>query len=133
MTLNLFGEENKKENNEIGLKYTKKIEQPIYEPKNKKPHILELYNKKKSKDLINRIEKSNITQEEKDFLIEASKRHIVFNYEKIADYYANSNKEMQELMEDSALVIIDFNKAIEQGYVKMCKAIEQSYMNDYEK
>ena len=26
------------------------------------------------------------------------------------------SKEVQELMEDSALVIIDFNKAIENGY-----------------
>ena len=34
-------------------------------------------------------------------------------------------------MEDSALVIIDFNKAIENGYVKLSKEIEQSYLADY--
>ena len=31
---------------------------------------------------------------------------------------------MQELMEDSALVIIDFNDAIAKGYVKLNKRIE---------
>ena len=34
---------------------------------------------------------------------------------------------MQELMEDSALVIIDFEKAIENGYVKLTKDIAESY------
>jgi hypothetical protein len=32
---------------------------------------------------------------------------------------------MQELMEKSALVIIDFNDAIANGYVKMSKNIEK--------
>ena len=53
----------------------------------------------------------------------AASRHLVFDYSKIADYYSHSNKEMQELMEDSALVIIDFKKAIEDGYVKLTKEI----------
>ena len=74
---------------------------------------------------------SNIEKEEKEFLIKAAYRHTVFNYQSIADFYAHSNKEVQELMEDSALVIIDFNKAIENGYVKLSKEIEQSYLADY--
>jgi hypothetical protein len=35
-------------------------------------------------------------------------------------------------MEDSALVIIDFNKAIENGYVKVSDKIKEQYLNEYE-
>ena len=126
---NLFGQEfaPKKE----AQKYSSKIEAPIYEPKNKKPHLLELLNTSKSDRLIGKIIESSISDKEKQFLIEAAKRHNVFNYEKIADYYANSSKEMQELMESSGLVIIDFNKAIEYGFVKVCESIKTQYMEDY--
>lgn len=126
---NLFGSEfaPKKEDQ----KYSSKIESPIYEPKNKKPHILELCNKSKTQRLINEIDKSNLSIDEKKFLIDAAKRHSVFNYEKIADYYAHSSKEMQHFMEQSALVIIDFEKAIEYGYVKLCEEIKTQYLEDY--
>ena len=53
-----------------------------------------------------------LPEKEKQFLMAAASRHIVFHYSKIANFYAHSSKECQELMEKSALVIIDFNKAI---------------------
>jgi len=112
-------------------KYSSKIEAPLYEPKNKKPHILELCNKEKTHRLLRRIDNSNVSIEEKTFLLDAARRHNVFNYEKIADYYANASKEMQELMEDSALVIIDFEKAVELGYVKLCEEIRNQYLQEY--
>jgi hypothetical protein len=125
---NLFGDEFKPAEN---TKYSSKIDAPIYEPKNKKPHVLELVNESKSKRMIKEIEASGIPKEEKRFLIEAAKRHNVFNYEKIADYYAHSSAEVQNLMENSALVIIDFNKAIEYGYVKLCDDIKSQYLEEY--
>ena len=125
---NLFG---LAEQDEKDKKYSSKIEAPIYEPKNKKPHILELCNKSKTQILINEIEGSDLPVDEKKFLIDAAGRHNVFNYEKIADYYAHSNKEMQHLMERSALVIIDFEKAIEYGYVKLCDEIRTQYLEEY--
>lgn len=112
-------------------KYSSKIEAPIYEPKNKKPHILELYDDRKTKRLIHEINTSDLPIEEKTFLIEAARRHTVFNYEKIADYYAHSSKDVQELMERSALVIIDFDKAIEYGYVRLCDEIKSQYLEEY--
>ena len=126
---NLFGQEfspNKEEQ-----KYSSKIEAPIYEPKNIKPHILELCDKSKTNRLISEIEISNLPEDEKAFLIDAAKRHSIFNYEKIADYYAHSSKEMQHLMERSALVIIDFEKAIQYGYVKLCDEIRKQYLEEY--
>ena len=112
-------------------KYSSKIEAPIYEPKNIKPHVLELCDKSRTRVLMNEIEESKLPEDEKKFLIDAAQRHNVFNYEKIADYYAHSNKEMQHLMERSALVIIDFEKAIEYGYVNLCNEIQQQYLEEY--
>ena len=124
---NMFNQE---ENNEEN-KYTAKIEAPIYEPKNKKPHILELVDKEKTKRLLREIDNSLLSIDEKNFLIDAARRHNVFNYEKIADYYAHSSKEMQNLMEKSALVIIDFEKAIQLGYVQLSKEIQNQYLEEY--
>jgi hypothetical protein len=126
---NLFGGIEDSENDGI---YTTKIKAPTYEPKNKKPHILELCDTYKTKQLIKEIEESNLNNEEKEFLIEAAKRHNVFNYEKIADYYAHSSKEMQHLMERSGLVIIDFEKAIQYGYIKLCDDIRKQYLEEYQ-
>ena len=112
-------------------KYSSKIEAPTYEPKNKKPHLFELCDKSKTHRLLRKIDSSNLPVEEKTFLIDAARRHNAFNYEKIADYYAHASREMQEFMEDSALVIIDFEKAIQLGYVKLCEEIKTQYLQEY--
>jgi len=125
----LFGDEVQNERDD---KYTTKIKAPIYEPKNKKPHILELCDYSKTKRLIHKIEMSGVDDEEKRFLIEAAKRHNVFNYSKIADYYAHATPEMQHLMERSALVIIDFDKAIQYGYVQLSDEIMNQYLTEYD-
>jgi hypothetical protein len=127
--VNLFGEEFKPSQNE--KKYSSKIEAPIYEPKNKKPHLMELCDKSKTHRLIREIDSSNLPIDEKNFLIDAARRHNVFNYEKIADYYAHATLEMQNLMERSGLVIIDFEKAIQLGYIKLCDEIRNQYLEEY--
>ena len=58
-------------------------------------------------------------------MIEAAKRHNCFNYQKIAEYYAGASKEMQELMEKSALVIIDYDDAIANGYVELSETLKK--------
>jgi hypothetical protein len=125
---NLFG-------NEFELKteseYTSNINIPIYEPKNLKPHILELINKEKTHRLIKEIDESNLSIDEKKFLIDSARRHNVFNYEKIADYYAHSSKEMQNFMERSALVVIDFNKAYSNGYIQLAHELANQYFETY--
>lgn len=104
-------------------KYTKKIQVPQYIPSKICPKIEELANFQKYGILINHINNSSVSEENKKFLRFAASRHIIFNYAKIADYYAHADKEMQELMEESALVIIDINDAIANGYVKLSKEI----------
>ena len=104
--------------------YTTKIESPIYETKLVKPLETNLYNLDRYNKLIEDIDKTDITQEEKKFLYLAAGRHIEFSYSKIADYYAHSNEVIQSLMEDSALVIIDYKKAIDKGFVKLYETLE---------
>lgn len=124
---NLFGEEFTDNPDD---KYTAKIEAPLYEPKNQMPNILELLDNTKVKRMIIEIQNSNVSEEEKTFLIEAAKRHNIFDYSKIADYYAHASVEMQNLMERSALVIIDFEKAIQYGFVKLSEGVIQQYLTD---
>ena len=121
-----------KEDSTNKSKYTKKVDVPLYEPKNKKPHVLELYDQNKTNQLIANIRASSVSEDDKKFLIESAKRHTVFNYEKIADYYAHSSKEVQQLMEQSALVIIDFEKCISLGFTKLTESIRKQYLEDYE-
>ena len=106
-------------------KYSRAIKVPQYIPSEVAPLLLELCDTSKYGDLIADINKSDVSEEEKKFLRFAASRHIVFNYAKIADYYAHASKEMQELMEQSALVILDIDDAIANGYVKLSKDIEK--------
>ena len=133
MAQNLFGFE--PEEKETYKKYTTKVEPPQYLPKNKCPSINELVDTKKYTQLVSEISNADITPEQKEFLIKAATRHMVFRYDKIADYYAHQDKTMQELMEKSALVIIDFKDAIANGYVKLNKelidiALKQDNISD---
>ena len=97
--------------------YTKRMNVPQYTPIEVKPSITSLVDTRKYGQLVHAINESNLSEEEKTFLTLAASRHIVFNYSLIADYYAHADKEMQELMEQSALVILDFDDAIANGYV----------------
>lgn len=107
-------------------KYSQKIASPIYEITGETPELEELFDTSKYHELLRDIESDeSVSEEEKDFLRLAAARHIVFNYRNIAEYYAAASPAMQGLMEDSALVIIDINKAIEGGFVKMSSDIEK--------
>lgn len=103
--------------------YTKEIQLPAYEPSGELPEIDELVDKTKVRELLQNIENSQVPDEVKEFLRIGACRHYVFNYSRIADFYSNSDKETQELMEQSALVIIDLNSAIKNGFVELTEYI----------
>lgn len=106
--------------------YTNKINIPKYEPQEEAPPpVDELTDLEKYNELISEIEKSTVSRKDKAFLRFAAARHIVFNYKAIAEYYAHADAQMQTLMEKSALVIIDYDKAIEYGYCKVKSAIDE--------
>lgn len=114
-----LGEEIENEEN----KYTMKTNIPQYEIKGERPDIKEMVDTSVTKELIRKIKQSDVSEKEKRFLIFGAYRHLRFNYSKIAEYYAHADKEMQELMEDSALVIIDFEDAIAKGYVQLSEQV----------
>jgi len=99
--------------------YTSKVDAPHYQPMGEKPKLEQVYDNSKALGMIEDIQNSNLPNDEKQFLMAAASRHIVFDFEQAAEYYAHSSSECQKLMEDSALVVVDLNKAIEQGYVKL--------------
>lgn len=104
--------------------YTQKTGVPQYEITGETPNLKDMVDTDKYKELIREIEESSVSEKEKKFLKLAASRHLVFNYKNIAEYYANvANEEMQELMEKSALVIIDFGDAIKYGYVSLMDGI----------
>lgn len=123
------------ENNETSsdeMTYSQKIEPPIYEITGKQPSIDELIDSTKSQSLIKEIKESDLPNKIKNFLIASAARHNVFNFQKIAEYYAHQNEQIQNLMEKSALVIIDYKKAIENGYVQMSKNLAEAFDDNSE-
>ena len=112
-------------------KYTKKIDAPIYQPTGDCPPAAALYDGVKYTHLTAQIHHNNdLEPEVKEFLLLAATRHIRFDFEQIAEFYAHADPDLQQLMEDSALVIIDFDKAIAGGYVKLSQAIGKIYASE---
>lgn len=111
-------------------KYTRKITIPIYEIKGEKPEISEMLDTEKADKLINEIEEADLIPEIKSFLRLCATRLYEFNYSKIAEYYAHQDKDVQNLMEKLALVLIDVDKAIENCYVKMNSIIEDIFQQE---
>ena len=111
--IELTEEEIKKEKS----KYTRKIYTPIYEPKGEKPLIKELYDTRKRDELIAEIEKDEeLSDELKEFLKSAAERHTVFYFDKIAEFYSHLPYKFKRHFESSALVIIDYDAAIRNGF-----------------
>ena len=79
----------------------------------------QLYDDTKTQELVSRIRSASLDPDIEKFLLCAAERHTVFNFSRIADYYAHAPAEIQCFFEESALVIIDYQQAIENGFVRM--------------
>jgi hypothetical protein len=111
--------------------YTAKVRIPIYEITGEKPQLSQLVNRDVYDKMLSKINAFDGPDDVKQFLRFAATRHIVFDYAKIAEYFAHSDQPLQAMMEESALVIIDIDKAIENGFVRMNSEIE-SMLKDQE-
>jgi len=120
-----FVEDEYEDEDEDDSPYSEKTNVPQYEITGDVPALPELVDEAKTKELIDEIDNSELSYEEKRFLKMAAQRHLVFNYKKVAEYYAAASPEMQDLMEKSALVIIDYNDAIMNGYTKLSDKIKK--------
>ncbi len=112
--------------------YTQKITTPQYEITGECPDIKELLDSRKADDLIADAETADVTEDERALLVAAARRHTVFNYAKIAEYYAHASPAMQREMEKSALVIIDADDAIARGYANFMEVIGAERDSDAE-
>ena len=110
-------------------RYTKAVRIPQYEPK-EGAEIEELVITDKVEALITEIECSDVSEEEKEFLKMCAYRHAVIDFDKVADYYASATLEMQGLMERQALVLIDYQDAIANGYATLVSAIDDAEGED---
>jgi hypothetical protein len=108
-------------------KYTAKIILPIYEPTGDRPAVGSLVDNVRANELVAEIVRHDLPDDIAHFLKIAATRHTVFNFQRIAEFYAHADPEVQELMEKSGLVIIDLDKAVEYGFVKMTEAIAETF------
>lgn len=108
-----------------GDAYTGEIRVPRYEPTGAKPAVAELVDLSKVAALTEAIEAADLDDELRAFLVVAANRHARFDYGAIAEFYAHAEPAVQRLMEASALVIVDFDDAIRDGYVRFVRAIEE--------
>ena len=102
---------------ESDFEYSSKIEAPQYNITGDNPELEELYDTEKADALAKEIDEADVPKKVKAFLKVAAMRHVVFNFRNIAEYYAHADAKVQRLMEKSALVIIDFEDAIRNGFV----------------
>lgn len=112
--------------------YTAKIESPVYEPTTKDmPSISSLYDEAKTDELISEIKGSDLDNPElTKFLLSAARRHSVFRYDQIAEYYAHADERVRNLFVRSGLVIVDIDSAIEGGFVQLSKKLDTIYQQD---
>jgi hypothetical protein len=110
--------------------YTDKVDVPPYEITGPKPAVEDLFDEAKVLKLLSGIDASSLPDDEKHFLRAAAYRHAVFNFQRIAEYYAHSEADVQELMEDSALVIVDIGKAIEEGWAKLSAELVKLFKSE---
>lgn len=110
--------------------YTTKVNIPQYDIEGTDVTVNELYDDSKQKNLLEEIENSNLSDKEKEFLKCASYRHIIFDYRNIAEFYAKASPECQMLMENSALIIIDYDDAIKNGYTTLSAKVQEVFEDD---
>lgn len=114
-------------------KYSTKTNIPQYEIQGLNIKLSDCIDKQKYVELLKEIENSTVSDAQKKFLKLAATRHIRFIYKNIAEYYASTNSEMQRLMEHSALVIIDIDDAIRNGYARLTKEVMAARKKDSKK
>ena len=115
-------------------KYTDKVDIPQYEPTGKTATLDDCLDRERARDFLYELENAEgLSDEELEFLKLAATRFYAFNYKNIAEYYASeASPAMQRMMEKMALVIIDFDNAIANGYVVLSKDLQEVIDNEHE-
>lgn len=113
--------------NENMDKYTQKVDGIIYEPRGEKPSIEECVSLDTVRELTEKIDRAPIPYDLKEVLKITACRFAKIDFSKIAEFYAQSEKTIQELMEDQCLVVIDFGDAVKKGLAHLGEKIVKLY------
>ena len=123
------GDQNGNEHPDIP-EYSSKTDVPHYTPTDDPPELFECIDTTRTSALQDEILDADLPDDVREFLLRAAHRHTVLNFHKIADYYASAPPAVQRLMENQALVIIDVDNAIQQGYVRLTNALRETLEQD---
>jgi len=112
--------------------YTHKVASPVYEIRGENPPWSKLADVEKYNALASEIDKApGLDHETRRFLKLAASRHIRFNFGLIAEKYAHAPADVQALFEHSALVVIDFDDAIQRGYVRLADEAMGAFLEQH--
>lgn len=111
---------------DYGDAYTGAIAVPRYEPTgDPPPPPAKLYDDERTAKLLAALnEDHDLDVDTRAFLEQAAMRHTRFEYGAIAEFYASAPANVQRHMEASALVIVDVDDAIRNGYLSFVSAID---------
>lgn len=103
--------------------YSKGIKIPKFEPDGTNVELEDCVNVDRYifllKDIDVKLKEKKITEIEAKFLKMCATRWLKFDYENVAQYYASkASPEFQRCLEQSAMILIDIDKAFENTIVK---------------
>ena len=103
-------------------RYAKKIKIPIFQPKGINVSLNECVDIDKFLEYMEKIDtlkqENKIDENQYKFLKLSATRFIVFNFENIAEYFCNANADMQKIMQELALVLIDYDDALKASIIE---------------
>jgi hypothetical protein len=103
--------------------YSRAVESPVYTITGACPDITSLVESSRMATLLEAIEAAEADDAVKRFLRVAATRHLVFDYAAIAEFYAHADPTVQALMEQSALIILDVDQAIDLGFARLMREL----------
>ncbi len=114
--------------------YSRKIESPIYQPTGLKiDDARSLYDESEVKELETLIKDADVPDDVREMLMASAQRFRRFDFGRVAEYYSQCNDPVvKNLMERTAMVIVDFGRAIEDGFVELAEEIRNEYLKEYE-
>jgi ParB-like chromosome segregation protein Spo0J len=103
------------------------IELPFYTPSEDLPNVNDLADVSKTQELNSQIDLLKIDEELKEILKIRASFFTDFNFQKIADYYAQQTDEVKELFEELGMVILAPKEALERGFINLKNEITDEW------
>ena len=95
------------------------IELPFYEPSEDLPSVNDLADVSKTQELNSKIDYLKIDEELKSILKIRASFFTDFNFQKIADFYAQQDNDTKEVFEDLGMVILAPKEALKRGFINL--------------